>query len=136
MTVIVCMDERGGMSFCGRRVSRDRAVTARILKKTGGRALWMSLYSAKLFDPLPENARVSEGPLAAAPDGAVCFLETQPLGNAAARVGRIVRYLWNRRYPSDVRFDVDVTAAPWRLVSREDFAGHSHERVTEEVYER
>ena len=37
MTVIVCMDERGGMSFCGRRVSRDRVVTARILEKTGGR---------------------------------------------------------------------------------------------------
>ena len=136
MTVIVCMDERGGMSFCGRRVSRDCAVTARILEKTGGRALWMSPYSAGLFDPLPENACVSEKFLAAAPSGTVCFVETQPLGNAAARVVRIVRYLWNRRYPSDVRFDVDVTAAPWRLVSREEFAGHSHERVTEEVYER
>ena len=136
MTVIVCVDERGGMSFCGRRVSRDRAVTARILEKAGGRALWMSPYSAGLFDPLPENARVSAEFLAAAPDGAVCFVETQPLGSAAARVGRIVRYLWNRRYPSDVRFDVDVTAAPWRLVSREEFAGHSHERITEEVFER
>ena len=136
MTVIVCVDERGGMSFCGRRVSRDRAVTATILEQTGGRALWMSPYSAGLFDPLPENARVSAEPLAAAPDGAVCFVETQPLGSAAARAGRIVRYLWNRRYPSDVRFDVDVTAAPWRLVSRVEFAGHSHERITEEVFER
>ncbi len=136
MTVIVCVDDNGGMSFCGRRVSRDRAVTARILEKTGGRALWMSPYSAKLFDPLPENAHVSENFLADAPDGAVCFAETSPLGNAAARAERVVRYLWNRRYPSDVRLDVDVTAAPWRRVSREEFAGHSHERITEEVYER
>ena len=136
MTVIVCVDDGGGMSFCGRRVSRDRAVTARILEKTGGRALWMSPYSAKLFDPLPENAHVSEDFLAAAPEDAVCFAETRPLGSAAARAERIVRYLWNRRYPSDVRLDVDVTAAPWRLVSREEFAGHSHERITEEVYER
>ena len=49
MHLIVCVDDRDGMSFCGRRLSRDRELIAHILKLTAGRKLWMSAYSAKMF---------------------------------------------------------------------------------------
>jgi hypothetical protein len=45
-----------------------------------------------------------------------------------------VVYRWNRRYPGDVFFDLDVSAAPWRCVETEEFVGSSHEKITKEVY--
>ena len=41
-------------------------------------------------------------------------------------------YRWNRRYPADVFLDVDLSG--WRRVSCWEFPGHSHERISKEVY--
>ena len=42
MHVIVCLDDKEGMLFHGRRQSRDREVVGEILKRTKGRRLWIS----------------------------------------------------------------------------------------------
>ena len=44
----------------------------------------------------------------------------------------LVLYRWNRRYPADVYFDLDLSQ--WRLVSRREFSGTSHDTITKEVY--
>ena len=55
MTGIVCLDQEDGLLFNGRRQSRDRVVTEKILSMTEGKPLWMSAYSRRIF---PENAPV------------------------------------------------------------------------------
>lgn len=55
MTGIVCLDQDDGLLFNGRRQSRDRVVTEKILSMTEGKPLWMSAYSRRVF---PEDAPV------------------------------------------------------------------------------
>ena len=51
------------------------------------------------------------------------------------RTERIILYKWNRRYPADLVFGVNLNNG-WRLIAAEDFQGNSHEKITEEIYER
>ena len=112
MTAIVCVDEAWGMAFHGRRQSRDRAVCARIL----------------------EDA--AEDFLAQAGPGELCFVEEPPLLPWLDRLEGLVLYRWNRRYPADAWLDVRPGPPGWTLARREEFSGHSHERITKEVYTR
>lgn len=47
MIGIVCLEERRGMQFGGRRVSRDRVVTEKICELCEGKTLWMNPASGK-----------------------------------------------------------------------------------------
>ena len=49
MHLILCIDARDGLSFCGRRLSRDSLLVAHMLMLTQGHTLWVHPYSAKLF---------------------------------------------------------------------------------------
>ena len=51
MHMVICLDDRNGMLFNGRRLSSDKAVCSRIREKAQGR-LWMNAYSAKLFEKI------------------------------------------------------------------------------------
>ncbi len=51
----LCLDQEDGLLFNGRRQSRDRVVTEKILSMTEGKPLWMSAYSRRIF---PEDAPV------------------------------------------------------------------------------
>ena len=51
MTVIVCTDERGGMLFMKRRVSKDRELIADILKTVGDGILYISDFSEAAYPP-------------------------------------------------------------------------------------
>ena len=52
------------------------------------------------------------------------------------RMEGLVLYHWNRRYPADAWLDVRPGPPGWTLARREEFSGHSHERITKEVYTR
>ena len=58
MTVIVCVDDRGGMRFHGRRQSRDRLLCADVLRLCG--RVRMNAASAALFEGLDGQLLVSE----------------------------------------------------------------------------
>ena len=49
MHIVICLDDRNGMLFNGRRLSSDKIVCHRILDNVQGR-LWMNACSAKLFE--------------------------------------------------------------------------------------
>lgn len=137
MKVIVAIDDGGGMMFNCRRQSQDRVLRERILRLSDGAPLWMNAYTRKQFDDTAaERIRVDEDFLSKAADGDFCFVENAAVAPALDRVERVILFRWNRAYPSDLRFDVDVSAPPWTLVRTEDFPGYSHEKITEEVYER
>ena len=85
MHVIVCLDDKEGMLFHGRRQSRDREVVGEILKRTKGRRLWMSPYSQPLFQGRMDGLLVDEGFLDKAAPGDFCFVEglLWPLGRTS-----------------------------------------------------
>lgn len=134
--IIVCLDDENGMAFNHRRQSSDRALINDVCMLAEGRQLWMNAYSAPLFAEAAcvADCHVSAQFLAEAPAHALCFVEDQPLAPHAAHITRFVVYHWNRRYPADVRFDLSLDE--WQLVEIKDFRGHSHERITREVYVR
>ncbi len=115
--------------FNKRRQSRDRAIAERILALCEGKTLRMSAYSAPLFE------------------GTAVCIDDDPLGSAAAEdavfiedrtavfdnVSRLIVYRWNRRYPADTFLPVPEEHG-FTKVSSKEFAGHSHECITEDIY--
>lgn len=136
MILIVCLDDRDGMLFGGKRLSRDRTVCEKILAVTAGSKLWMSGYSAKLFAEYAADILVDELFLERAQHGEFCFLEDRDILPYADKVEQIILFRWNRHYPADKRFSLDLTATPWKQVRIEEFPGNSHEKITMEVYTR
>jgi len=133
MTIIVMLDDNGGMVFNHRRQSQDAVLRMRILEQTAGQKLWMNSYSARQFAKAPqENLVVDDDFLANADENAICFVENVPTAEYVSKIDRIVVYHWNREYPGDLFFDIPLSE--WKLERSEDFSGKSHERITEEVY--
>lgn len=132
MNVILCLDDKNGILFNRRRQSRDRLLCAHVLEHTAGQ-LWMNGYSAPLFADYADRIRVAEDFLNACPDTQWCFVENADLSDSMDRIKNLVVYRWNRVYPADRVFDLKPFGVP---VSTEDFPGHSHDRITREVYTR
>ena len=131
MHLIVCVDDRYGMSFCGRRLSRDRAVSAHILSLTSGSILWMHPASKLLF---PDgNVKTDPAFLDKAADEDYCFAETAALPSVMENLESVILYHWNRTYPATVTFPRELIK-DMRLACREDFPGNSHETITTERY--
>jgi len=133
MQIIVCVDEKGGMSFAGRRQSRDKVLCEKVQEMTAGNQIWLREYSAKIF-PDQHNLRVCEDYLHLAPAEDWCFVETEDLTAFVDKIRRVIVYRWNRQYPSDLKFPEEALGCRWELESRREFAGSSHDCITEEVY--
>lgn len=136
MTAVVCVENRGGMLFYGRRVSRDRVLIDNLLELAGDAPVRLAPFSAGLFTKARERVLISGDFLDAAGEGEVCFVEDAALGPYMDKVERLVIYRWNRDYPSDMSFDVQPEEYGLRLADSRDFAGSSHENITREVYVR
>lgn len=133
MILIACVDDRMGMMFNSRRLSRDRSVCESILEICRGKALYMEAYSRALFGAaLPPGIQVTED-VGAIRDGEYFFAEN-PKAIDETRIDQIILFRWNRSYPADQFFPVDLSK--WRLTDTEEFAGNSHERITKEIWER
>ena len=131
MNLIVTLDDGNGMTFNHRRQSRDRVLNERILTLCGGH-LTVNAYTAKLFADTDAKLTVDEDPLTLACENDWCFAEDLAIAPFADRIGKLVVFRWNRSYPSDRKFDLSL--ADWKRISQTDFAGSSHEKITEEIY--
>ncbi len=131
MYFIFCIDSVGGRMFLKRRQSQDCALRERVLALTTGHALWMSTYSAKQFTEGGAFA-ADDNYLQKAGENDFCFVEDQAFDLSRAK--GVILYNWNRRYPADVMWDFDLAAEGFSLRSQTDFAGHSHENITESIY--
>lgn len=135
VTVIVCVDDRLGTMFNGRRQSKDRLLRERVICNASNGFLVMSPYTERQFaDDDVDNKIVSDTPLESAQSGDFCFVEGNNLSEHLDKIKRIILYKWNRTYPYDQTLDVDLSS--WVLKGSCDFEGSSHEKITEEVYER
>ena len=130
--LILCLDDRDGMAFGGRRQSRDAAMLADLSKLVReGAVLRATPYSQKLLSEAGIPARISEFPELDAADGDLCWLETRaPL--EGVRIDALILYRWNRHYPADLSFDVASTG--FCPASREELVGKSHPKITKEVW--
>ena len=134
MTVYVCLDDRNGMLFNNRRQSRDAAV----LQDMAG-----SIPEVLTIDPFSEKlVQSAEIPYALAPeDGSLSpdahfFLENRDPAPLAALASRVVIYRWNRHYPADVQWNINLSEIDFSLTESCEFPGKSHETITKEVYTR
>ena len=136
LNVIVCIDDRDGMMFNGRRQSRDRAVAEDIASLCGEHRLLMNEFSQKMFLKYGiSDVVVSEDFLQMAESEDYCFVENCSIKSVSDRLEQAVIYRWNRSYPADVYFERELIEN-WGLKEIKDFEGSSHEKITREVYER
>lgn len=135
MTVFVCIDDLGGMTFNGRRQSRDGELIRDVARHTEDGVLYISDFSEKLFSESEASVISVPCPLDSA-KGAYAFIENLPLAPYRDKIECLVLYKWNRRYPSDRKLDITPEELGMHLVSSCDFVGTSHQKITKEVYKR
>ena len=124
MVLIACVDDNFGRMFNKRRQSKDRLVINRIVEIIKDNPISMSDYSKELFDG--ESVILNEE------NPKYYFLENEPL-NDFSKVEKIILFFWNRSYPSDVKFKLPEN---FKEVSKSEFQGNSHEKITEVHYEK
>ena len=135
MILITCVDNQGGMMFNGRRQSQDRVLRADMLAVVGDKKLWMNAYSKKQFtEDDAGKIQVEEDFLSKAGTGEFCFVENIDISAYLDQIEEICLYKWNRDYPADMYFPVDLGG--WKCVETVEFAGSSHEKITREKYVR
>jgi len=134
MILVLCIDDCLGMCFGGRRQSRDSAVYADLAHMAGDAPIWMAERSAPLFADTNGSIRACPDFVEKAGKGEYCFVEFTPPSALEGRAEKIILYRWNRRYPSDLKFDISLEG--WKLEHSFDFPGSSHETISKEVYTR
>lgn len=135
LILIVCVDDGMGMMFNKRRVSRDEAVIKRIIEIADNKRIWMSQYSYPLFEKVKiENVVVDDSCLDKVSSDEYSFIEDLSVTKHKDKIDKIILFRWNRSYPSDIKFNIDLSE--WKLNSTEEFVGNSHECITMEVYSK
>jgi hypothetical protein len=159
MILIACVEEKNGMMFNHRRVSRDRVVNADIRRISADGQLCMDAYSAKMFDSedvftisgdLLKNAEFIYEPSAGNTlkqfenssdlfedkmqniQIPIYFYVEDPDQIHEEEVDKIILYRWNRSYPADQFFPIDLST--WTRTESIDFSGYSHEKITRETF--
>jgi len=135
LTVAVVLDDKEGMMIFGKRQSRDRVMIADFVSSVKDKPIYVSPFSRIIFEP-HESVNYVENPFIESSDDGACFIENFALSPYIDMIETLIVYRWNELYPSDVKFDVNIEKAGYKLVSSYDFVGSSHERITKEVYER
>ena len=125
MILITCIDNSNGIMFNKRRVSKDALLIERLKGITKENKIYVSEYSKSLFDGF-DNLVLSIENLT---NNDFYFLENEDYNG---NIDKIIIYKWNRDYPADKYFDIDLSS--YELISTQDFQGSSHDLITEEIY--
>ncbi len=136
MKLVVCVDDKMGVMFNKRRQSKDAKVREDILfMLEEGKKLFVSPYTAKQFLPEEqEKLHISETFLFDATEEDICFVEDSDVSQMGDNIESIILYRWNRHYPSDKYFTLDLSK--YDLVSSIDFVGNSHPEMLKEEYRK
>ena len=135
LTVILCLDDRGGMIFNNRRQSRDREVLFDI-SKMADKEILISPFSEKLFAEHNMRYKVKEDLPDSAEENDIIFVEDIDIEPYISHIDKIIIYKWNRTYPFDKCFSADLGAEGFTLTNTEELKGFSHEKITKETYEK
>ncbi len=130
MKVAVCIDKDNGMMLFGRRLSMDRVQREKLLSLTDGK-IFVNEFTADQFET-SDRLHISENFLDEAGENDICFVENVKFD--INKVSELYIFNWNRRYPSDVIFDYDISS--FKRIKTEKFEGYSHPKITLETYIR
>ena len=130
MTVYLCLDDRGGLLFNGRRQSRDALVLADIAAGLSD-VLTIDPFSEKLIAEAGIPYRTAGDTL---PVQCHFFLENRNPDSLLPLAEKVVIYRWNRLYPSDVHWEGSPADYGFVLSETSEFPGKSHKVITKEVY--
>ena len=134
MKVIVCVEDRGGMLFNGRRLSRDRLVTLDMLVEACRERRTIEPFSAKLFRGNMTSVHPVENLWEEEGCRGTCLVETSSLKGKEDQIDTLVIYRWNKCYPFDMALRIDLDR--YQLEETCEFPGYSHEKITKETYRR
>ena len=133
LTLIICLDDGGGMTFLGKRQSRDRVLLSEMFDSFSA-PIYVLPYSTSILGEHEGRYISSDAPIKDAPEGGVVFLERGSIAAVIDEVETLVIYRWNRRYPKDAAIDIDLDA--WRVLESREFVGSSHDKITKLVMKR
>lgn len=137
MNIIICLDDKNGIMFNKRRQSQDRILRANIKEVVKNKTLFMNEYSYKLYKDIDDgNIKVCDDFLNNCTNADFCLVEDKLLNNYIDKINTITIYKWNRLYPADLYFDINLNTEHWQLINTEDFQGSSHDKITKETYRR
>lgn len=133
MKLILFLDDQNGMLFNHRRLARDQTMYDHILEQNSG-TIWMNNFTAEVFPNAP-HIKVSDNFFDIMGPEDTCIIEDTPVTEELlSKFQQLTIYKWNRHYPSDVTFDCSL--AQWHMASTFEFKGSSHNKITEESYEK
>ena len=135
MILMVCVDKNNGMLFNGRRQSRDKVLIEHIIEISKDKNLWIKHFSKDVFEQYElKNLIIDDELLNKAGSEDYCFVEDILPSKITGKFDEIIVYNWNRKYPADLYFDIDIT--DWILESETDFKGNSHDKITQKIYKK
>ena len=140
MRMICCVDDCMGMMFHHRRQSRDRILIRDIVTMCRGCKLWAAPYSEKILkegtDEGIERCEIiiDADFLEKAGKEDFCFVEEGLPLQYEETISQIILYRWNRKYPADVYFEIELDH--WKMTGSREFPGSSHEKITKEIYKK
>jgi hypothetical protein len=138
--LVMFLDMKNGMAFNRRRQTRDRAATERLLSLFPGKCFWGDARTQMLFEDFDQaDFKADPDFLDKAGDGDVAIAEFVPSDQLTAvdnQIEQLVIYRWDKVYPADLVCTYPLAKAGWNLVQQTEFKGHSHDKITEEVYHR
>ena len=85
---------------------------------------WRIAYKGIIDDEFLEKAKNED----------MCYVETDDLHAYEEQISKIILYRWNRDYPADLYFKIDLMNGNWDMISTCDFEGSSHKVITKEVW--
>ena len=133
MIAVMCIDDNNGILFNRRRLSQDKLLRRHMLQMIGESHLWMNSYSKKQFTGSDLSQIITDDNfLENAGNSDYCFIEDTDITPYADKINKIILFRWNRIYPADTYFPLDLGG--WLLAETIDFEGYSHDKITKVTY--
>lgn len=134
MKLIVCVDLNNGMLFNNRRQSKDNNLIVHISNMIGDKKLWITEFSKNLYKEKINYNLLKLDDVSKISEDEFCFIENISPSVLEKNVEEIIIYNWNRNYPADFYFDINLDN--WILKSQIDIIGSSHSKITQKIYKR
>ncbi len=129
MKLIVCIDNKNGMMFGGRRQTKDSVVIEKIADITNGCKVYTTAYSVPLLKGC--DAVVCDNLFE---QGTNDFVFCENFEIELSNVSEIYVFCYNRKYPADKFFNRDLKQ--FQKISKTEFAGNSHPKITLTQYKK
>lgn len=132
MFLVFCIDKQFGLSFDGKRQSRDIEVTRRIKTLFEGKKISALPYSKTVLDNVLEHVNYIQDIDNVSTD--VLFIENIHLKNLD-NFDYVYMFVWDKVYPQDNVFNESLLKN-YELIEIQTFTGYSHEEITLKIYKK